>query len=765
MKEKVSTLYDNKTNSVKNSLFATLQDDFSRETHGVFTLGNPDKPSLSKVIAKIRKENGITDSTKKLKSGVRVSSINPRTGQIETAVYKVYELEELWANGDYTLSSWRSLLDFLMAYQQSYLDVADKVRMKQNAERDIQSPSTLEVYGETDSYRASKPKPILGRFIPVYKRQPTEVDKDFLYDNLRKDSDGSLYWKRSFCKEGESGYVLVDEKKPDFWMEFWKTNEEKIAWYLNAIPANLCKIRDERVDDGLPDKCVEDQLLAIFPMAFLAILHMQTVYSVMIDCETQKESLAFCRYDVGVYMGREKGMLCDTQSIKDALASNLFKGAYFNTNFVQTLQQASNAQGLAFSYIDLSGVDVSGRTGVQRAEASEDVPELPPKWSVFLKGINGNTPIFPIDTRMCELRLAYFVACVADASIPSIRQALYVFGDGECGKTTILEAISKIIGLDCCATLGGSPEDWVDSKTFSLINKVLAIIPEVAEEPHKIFESPFFKSATGGGTFQLRKLFGMANDYTPQHLLFAMSVNGKLSVSTDYVASRILPIAMTKNYMFSQMRSKRDLIADLLSERKEFLQWCFDTKAYYEHQKRGDGTPFSMSTPSGVLIVTDAQFKSLLRSSDPLTSDFVSSIRNEALQNVGQVPGCAYRHLTVYSQTEITKSLTEFRDLLIKKLFVFESEAILKNIDLNYRLVQALSDSSDPELSFLLKELGFKMTKDQSVLKGMPFKDLRASLLSKGVTAENPHGQRVYVGVRLRRKDEKIMLHFEGEEV
>jgi hypothetical protein len=271
------------------------------------------------------------------------------------------------------------------------------------------------------------------------------------------------------------------------------------------------------------------------------------------------------------------------------------------------------------------------------------------------------------------------------------------------------------------------------------------------------------KSMTGQGQFQLRKLYGMAHDYDAEHLMAAVSVNGRMAVKDDFVSSRILPIGMTKNYLFSEMRSKTDLWADLLSERKEFLQWCFDTKAYYGAQTRPNGQPFMLG-PELDLVVTDADYENLLHSDDELTAEYVSTLRGTAIQHIGQLPNCPFRHLMVYSQSEITKGLNEYRDLLIQKLFVLDPEVQMSNTELNYAMNKVLTENDDPEVIFLLRELGFKMSKDSSILKGSAFKELRTALLDKGVEAKNSGKGRFYIGVRLRRKDEQKSLHLDGVE-
>lgn len=773
MKEKLSTTYDKSTNSAANTLFATLREEFARETHGDFKLENPDKASLTRAITALKKDDwDFSDSALKKVSGVRVSFTNQRTGKVESDVYKIKELKELWENGNYRLPDWRTLADFLLTLQRAYLEVADKVRSKQDRERAVQTLSTLEVYGDAKAYKYSIPKPIISKFIQVWKRKPTPIDKSFLYNHLRKDSDGELYWMKDpqEIKPDKNGnieeYIEVNVKEDDFWQSFWFINEEKIDNYLNAIPSAMCKIRDERPEaEGLPDESVEDVLLMQFPIAFLSILHMQTVYTVSIDCTKEKdnESLSFCRYDVGAFMGKEKGMLHDTQSIKTTLANNLFTGAYFSKAHVQELKQVSNSRGTAFAYIDLNGIDTVGRAGIERAKAGEAAPPLPPKWGRYLMGVKGDKPIFPIDTKMCLFRLAAFIATVADTSVPALRQVLYVFGDGECGKTTLLEAIRRLIGPSACTTLGGEPKDWCDSKTFAIRNKALVVVSEMGTEPEKFFQDTMIKSMTGQGHFPLRKLYGMAHDYDAEHLMIVVSVNGKMAVKDDFVSSRILPIGMTKNYLFTEMRSKTDLWEDLLSERAEFLQWCFDTKAYYGAQTRPDGRPFMLG-PELDMVVTDADYEHLLHSDDELTAEFVSNLRGTAIQHIGQLPNCPFRHLMVYSQSEITKGLNEYRDLLIQKIFVLDPEAQMSNTELNFAMNRFLTDNDDPEIAFLLKELGFKVTKDASIMKGPAFKELRTALLDKGVESKNQGKGRFYCGIRLRRKDERKSLHLGGKE-
>ena len=763
-KEKLSEVYDNSTNSTIGTLFEDLRGEFEIQTHSEFHLCSPDKRSLSKTILMLSKTPHVEGRDVKKKSGVRLTWADAFSGKDVTEVVTIEKLQNMWTSGKYQLASWRTLQDFLKVLQRGYEQVADKVRAKQSRERERLSPSTLEVYGETGSYRQSKATPIIGRYIPTYERRPTEADSKFLYNHLRRDSSDTLYWCGKDTN-GQDTVIEIDVKEPDFWLSFWATNDDLISHYLNEIPTELCRLRDEHAEDGigLPPKSIEEELLPFFPIALLSVLHMATVFSVSIDTETEKECLDFCRYDVGIKT--RDGLLCDKATIKTTLTDTLFDGAYFNPAYVTRLKQVSNAVGTAFTVIPLDGVDTTGRKGKELAESKSEPPKLPPEWAKFLHGTDGKRCIFPNDPRMCELRLAFFVAVCANASFKNIRQALYVFGDGECGKTTLLEAIRIVIlGEEACATLGGSPKDWYDSKTFGLKNKALVVVQEVDEHPEEIFNDSMFKAITGSGVIQLRKLYSMSNDYKPEHLMFAMSVNSKMAIKDDFVSSRILPLGMAKNYLFSEQRHPTEIFDSLRPERELFLQWCFDTKAYYENQTRINGEAFSMTTSGGVLVLTDDEFDNILATDTPLTADYIASCRVEAIQHIGQIPGCSYRHLNVYSQSELTKTKLELLEEFVSKVFVFEKSAEMKAKELQILLYELVT-RKEKKLQFYLSELGIEVPKGKSMIAGRGYMDLVAYFCEKrGVSKTRRNCGYVYTGVRPRTKDESGYYEPEVEE-
>lgn len=758
-KEKLSEVYDNSTNSQINTLFAKLKEEFEKVTHGEFHLESPDKRALSKAVQLFSKTPNPEGTDIKKKSGVRLRWADAFTGKEVNEVVSIEKLQGMWTSGKYQLGAWRTLPDFLLALQRGYMEVAQNVRQKQSRERERLSPSTLEVYGETGSYQQSKAIPIIGRYIQTFDRKPTEADKDFLYKHLRRDATDTLYWV------GKDGDVMeVDVDNPDFWDSFWAINDSVISWYLNAIPEDLCRLRDERAEDGigLPPTTVEEELLPKYPIAVLSILHMSTIFSVSLDLDTGKESLDFCRYDVGIKT--RDGLLCDKITVKAKLIETLFDGAYFNRKHVTQLKQVSNAQGTAFTTISLDGVDTAGSNGKALAESKSEPPKLPPEWSRYLHGSNGKRCIFPIDPRMCELRLAFFVAVCADISLKPIRQALYVFGDGECGKTTLLETIRIVImGESACTTLGGSPKDWYDSKVFGLRNKALVVIQEVDEHPEDIFNDPMFKAATGGSTLQLRKLYSMAHDYKPEHLLWAMSVNSRMNIKDDFVASRMLPLGMTRNYTISEMRHPTEIYESLRPEREAFLQWCYDTKAYYENLTRANGEKFSMTTSGGVLVLTDDEFDNVLGTSEPLTTEYITNARVEAIQHIGQIPGCSYRHLNVYSQSELTKTKRELLAEFTSRILVFETSATME-AKVFQQLLFELTFVKDRRLSYYLSELGIEVPKGKSMIAGRGYNDLLSYICECGCTRARKTQGYVYKGVRPRTKDEGGYYQPETEE-
>lgn len=707
---------DTSTDMRLNTEFAELQKRFAAATHDAVLLTSV-SPKDAKAAYKAFGKNGEIDYAKhaNLETGIYLSAFDSCTGKMGKAeVCKLGRLHGIWTNAAFTLSQeWREV-EFIKAVSDAYKSCQKARLPKERRERVSSSPVNQAVYGD-DSLKYDK-YPVLRSFINLNKWSRGEADNAFLYGCLRSDTAGNLYWHRRFTKrqeipdldasdkevwsfyndQSDEDFVPINVKdgtiqdSPRFWSAFMLDQGDYIEHVVHAIPQRCEELRlDNDVENGLPVQTVEETLADEFPLCLLAATDLVSVRHVYKDSEG-KERHDFVRFDISWRCAENAYGSVGTHNgaLISSLSKTMLSEAYFKANEVARLHQCSNTRGKGFTFLDIDGVDKSGKGGKQLALDGKESPTLPPKWRRFLFGADGKHSIFPNDPRMCLLRLAYFVASLMDADEPQIRQALYLCGNGEDGKTTLMTMIQATIGKSAFASLSGDPADWVDSKSYALVHKVLCVIPET-QCPDKVLSSALFKAITGGGQIQLRKLFKMAMEYQPEKLLFAVCTNCEARIDEPWMASRLLPIGMAPNYEFGDKRKIVSFVRDAYAERTPFLQWCFDTVSYYRNLKRADGNPFSMVGSDGLLVVTDDDFDELLKSPTELTSQEVQSKREIAIDQMGRTSETRAPLFYVVSQSESRLSQEESIKKLLASLNIQKKDgAKLRAMDLSWAIAE-----------------------------------------------------------------------------
>ena len=707
---------DRSTDMRLNTVFGELQDRFSAATHDSVQLTSV-SPKDATACYKAFGKHGEMDYAKhaNLETGLYLSAFDQFAGKMgKPEMCKLGRLHDLWTNASFTLAKEWGEAEFIKKASDAYRDCQKARLPKERRERVSSSPVNQAVYGD-DSLKPTK-YPILKTFINLNKWSRGEADDVFLYSRLRADLSGNLYWHRRFSKQKETPNLSASDKEvwsyfndlndddfipvyvdngqikdsPRFWSAFLLDQGDYIEHAIHAIPQRCEELRIENnVENGLPVQTVEETLSDEFPLCLLAAADLVEMRREYKDKDGEKRS-AFVRFDISWKAPENSLSSVGTQNsaLIASLSKTMLNEAYFKESEVSRLHQCANVRGKGFTFLDIDGIDKTGKNGTRLALDGGEPPALPPKWSSFIFGADGAHSIFPNDPRMCLLRLAYFVAALMDANEPQIRQALYLCGNGEDGKTTLMTMIQATIGKSAYASLSGDPSDWVDSKSYALMHKVLCVIPET-QCPDKVLSSALFKAITGGGQIQLRKLFKMATEYQPEKLLFAVCTNCEARIEEPWMASRLLPIGMAPNYEFGEKRKIVSFVRDAYEERTQFLQWCFDMVGYYKHLKRADGRPFSMIGSDGLLVVTDEDFNDLLKSAKDLTSQEVQNKREIAIDLMGRTSETRAPLFYVVSQSESRISIDECIKRLITSLNIEKKDgAKLRSVDLAWAIAE-----------------------------------------------------------------------------
>ena len=74
-----------------------------------------------------------------------------------------------------------------------------------------------------------------------------------------------------------------------------------------------------------------------------------------------------------------------------------------------------------------------------------------------------------------------------------------------------------------------------------------------------------------------------------------MATNHNFYVNGEHGRTRVLPLVFRKNFTRSTQIEKHELVQMLLSEKRDFLQWCVDYKLYYQTNRPGLFTANSLN--------------------------------------------------------------------------------------------------------------------------------------------------------------------------
>lgn len=416
----------------------------------------------------------------------------------------------------------------------------------------------------------------------------SQPDVDFLYSHLRQDSMKNLYWVFDNgtvlgipLSEGSAARKILDDA--DFWSLFCTENMPRIKDYCKAIVDRCYELRNNilSIDDDLPT--IEEELENVVP-----------------HCISRNVCVQIHFRKVG--SGKTVSWIFDHFS----LAMNAQKQALNRTNWCSVLQ-VDMIKFLDFTRIGFieQWTDRDNVNAIYHSPFKPIIrnvgrmPKLPPTFGAFFKGKLTN----PI---MGMLRVAVFVRSVLDPKNFS-RQALVLVGLGKEGKGVFCKFLERAIG-DACVTLQENAFDR--ENRFGMvpaINKRLVILQDI-KQPSSVIESPMFKSITGNDTLSIDRKFQNAMEWRVHGTKVVLVTNKKIWLNNTYSVTRVLPLFFQKNYEDSEAKGVMDLSDQLLLEKDEFIQWCYDYVAYFENACNRKGERFPCITKNGLTVIDDRSY-------------------------------------------------------------------------------------------------------------------------------------------------------------
>lgn len=494
----------------------------------------------------------------------------------------------------------------------------------------------------------------------------TDVDKEFIYNRLAvlPDSDGSLsngqyYWKF------DDGYSIIPMEKdnrtieidPEFWNKWWEENRIAVLNYTKAVVETLAFMcisekQGEMIEYDnqiVPPNQIEELIRQRCPSSILRCLTVGQVY------KKRKTDDGEVTIPTGEFIPAlrltQKLQRTSMESVdwEALLAKNLLRGV--NLKKVNQLKIFSNVPCTAQHYL--------GPIPIPRTTNTEPTLDKCPTWNMFL---NGKFP----SPKMGKFRLASFVLSIIDADNYN-RQLLYTTGNGSDGKTTLLEAITrmfdpKVINKSLPASAFASQFGLKDA-----INKRLLMIDDTKlNEMNAFINSDTVKRITGAGaTGQLQVDIKNRNPvaWRVSGCKMMIATNGYMTLSDEATISRINPLLVLQNYKRSQAMDQATLENKLVSERAEFIQWCADYFNYYTNITNANGEHNRLYSGVGVQVLTDAMWESWLRAeedniwSDTITEARFLQMRKDAFEFETTSPG-SYRS-RIYVNQEGTEDVLE----------------------------------------------------------------------------------------------------------
>jgi len=404
-----------------------------------------------------------------------------------------------------------------------------------------------------------------------FRNKYTSADDSFIFNRMYKDKDKNLYV--NLCdklyqiqiKKGTErellGNTLDDETQ--FWPAFFKQfNNDFDSW------AKLTYQTIEGFDwDNEPVSLEEKLMNAGVPRIFLECLSIN-INQIGIDEPTGNGNTTKKKWYYGSCAIVPDNGKDSTWSLEDqiqVLSKRLLLPV--DISRTKTIPTFSN---------DDKEIAVKHLT-LPIAFKQTNEPKLPSEWERFF----GNGRFY--DEKMDKLKIAHFIHCVLNAKFTG-RQVLVIGGQGNDGKGVFLNILNDLIGEEYVSNMAVS--DFTPEDRFGLVkafNKKLLYLSD-CKSVSGLFNSDKFKALSGGDMITLEKKNLNPINWKPQGLCVAIATNNSFYVNDEHGRTRAMPVVFKKNFNEKDIIPKGEMISRLLSQKKEFIQWCVDYRQWMIEQ-------------------------------------------------------------------------------------------------------------------------------------------------------------------------------------
>lgn len=674
----------------------TFENQFNDATHSNITLitDYAKIDALKKVITYYKKPK----QGKPIETSLRVAMKDTMSGKTITKELTTDLLSAIWDNQSFTVKNlWGTVLEFVniaLTYIIRYNNAVTEHRVERIKTLD----PAIEHLSGVNIERVAIP---LGT--TLCRPQISAADSEFIYDHLRSNS-GELYWLCDdvlypIFKIEKSNAISKDcEFLTNSWINFAYPYIQKYQAHIISLADTILKQQsvpqNQQIVETLQETQKFEELLHIdVPRFVIRNINLIQRIRVKTDKDDKGNNVVIKQQDGFeiALKSNAKNYDCSMEAWRDTFASKLLDSVQFNE--VARIKQFSNTVGGGIQYFSLDGIDTNGIKHDKR-------PELPTFWNAFFFGKNGNKPLFACDVEMSLLRVAYYI-CNLVTENGYTRQILFCAGGGNDGKTTFCETLRDLMGANNAISLNPNQLDN-DANRIGLINKSFVYMPDV-KRSGDILDNPVVKQLTGRDTMPMRKLYCSPFSYTPEHTFVAVSTNSTVYAKGEHQTSRILPLSFQINYTMAEQKSPEQMRVELLSERNELLQWCFDMKRYYTERLNVNGEKLQIFKANSMLLITDDNYNKWLNGELSFTTDDQKTERQLQTQLELDALNNGPGRFVATPEQDMEECDMSFFSKLIQMFFVLDKDAKCTKGDIQLCLVENANN-------LIVKTIGFKIS-------------------------------------------------------
>lgn len=193
--------------------------------------------------------------------------------------------------------------------------------------------------------------------------------------------------------------------------------------------------------------------------------------------------------------------------------------------------------------------------------------EFEAKCELWIKTLN---EIFENDNNKISILQEYFGYCLTRET--KHHKALLLLGESRSGKSTIIQTIRNVIGINNCSSV---PLKYLSNAQYSamLINKLVNIDTDVSAKAEQ-YEAEF-KTITSGEPVAVNQKYVAAFDFVPYcKIVMAANIFPRITDHSSAFYNRLILIPCDR--VFSYEQQNRNLPSQLLKELPGILNWCIE---------------------------------------------------------------------------------------------------------------------------------------------------------------------------------------------